>query len=84
MENNELKPCPFCGGGAELVVREGTYGICGAWVRCKECDCKIKAMNIHELIITKVTISTPTTNDSRQRGIKKAITAWNRRANDGT
>ena len=33
---NKLKPCPFCGGKAELV--EGSDGWC---VYCKECDCEM-------------------------------------------
>lgn len=31
----ELKPCPFCGGEAELCVHEAT-GV--SWVRCIECE----------------------------------------------
>lgn len=31
----ELKPCPFCGGSAELCVHEAT-GV--SWVRCIECE----------------------------------------------
>lgn len=29
----ELKPCPFCGGEAELRINH-----CAAYVECKECE----------------------------------------------
>ena len=35
MKDYELKPCPFCGGEAELCVHEPT-GV--SWVRCVECE----------------------------------------------
>ena len=34
-EKTELKPCPFCGGEAELQP-EGLTA-CGYWVKCSEC-----------------------------------------------
>lgn len=32
--NNELKPCPFCGGNAVLHVNDGVRVI------CKKCECQ--------------------------------------------
>lgn len=40
MSMNELKPCPFCGGEAEYVVRRDGMLIatlCPVAVKCKEC-----------------------------------------------
>lgn len=38
---NELKPCPFCGGDAELKASSGRYGyfICAV---CRVCDAQSK------------------------------------------
>lgn len=57
----ELKPCPFCGGEAELSVSEDGY----ANVSCKKPLCRGWAC---------------CWNYNRK---KEAITAWNRRADDG-
>jgi len=77
-----LIPCPFCpsGGRPELRVQEVEYGLCGAWVVCAECGGKTNYMGTHELIKTETGISTPMTEESRQRGISKARLAWNTRA----
>lgn len=77
---DELKPCPFCGGEALLRVQEVNYGICGAWVQCTNCEAQTNYMNTHELALRQGKISTPLTEESRQRGIDNAIKAWNRRA----
>lgn len=64
----KLKPCPFCGGKANIVVVEPhTHEIAifmpdyegGAFVECNDCTCAISAK-------TK----------------EMAIEAWNRRASD--
>ena len=34
---NELKPCPFCGGEAELKIN-----YCAAYIKCKVCDVSTK------------------------------------------
>ena len=77
-----LIPCPFCssGGRPELRVQEVEYGVCGAWVVCAECGSKTNYMGTHEFIKTGTGISTPMTEESRQRGINKARLAWNTRA----
>ena len=44
MEPSEkLKPCPFCGGEAELHHDKGPTGELYAWVGCNQCD----AMSVH-------------------------------------
>lgn len=78
----ELKPCPFCGGEAELKTQEVQYGLCGAWVFCVNCGAKSNYMNTHEFNLHQGKISTPITDESKQKGIEKAIEAWNRRADN--
>ena len=66
--NKELKPCPFCGGAAEL---EEKYAIMGqkvqAYVRCKACG----------------TTSGYFSENIAYCANEKAIEAWNRRYEDG-
>ena len=70
-KDTELKPCPFCGGEAELdfahrtfryVANDGTrkYTEYYYTVRCAECDCRIGMCEVPAM----------------------AIEAWNRRVND--
>ena len=75
----ELKPCPFCGGEAQLRTQEVDYGLCGAWVYCTVCNAKTNYMNTHEMLCHQGRLSTQMTGDSREKGINKAIEAWNRR-----
>lgn len=79
---DELKPCPFCGGDAQLRVQEVDYGLCGAWVQCTNCNARTNCMNTHELVLHQCSVATPITAESRKRGINKAVEAWNRRAED--
>ena len=39
-ENNKLKPCPFCGGEAE-IERYGTRKVSTVYV-CTECGCQLE------------------------------------------
>ena len=78
-----LKACPFCGGYAELIVREPMYGKTGAQVECTVCGAQSKNMKISEFISDGKTLSTPITENSREEGKQKAIEAWNRRADNG-
>ena len=75
----ELKPCPFCGAPAELIIKNPVYGISGTWVQCQSCGAKTKVMSIHEYIDTGRGISTPVTNNSISKGFDHAKKAWNRR-----
>ncbi len=62
----ELKPCPFCGGEAEMV----TTVLCHmsmAYVKCKECDAKAQTFGDRS-------------HDGSY--IFSAIEAWNRRVQD--
>jgi hypothetical protein len=80
-DENSLMPCPFCGGEAELIVKDGDYGVCGARIQCKACGCRTKSMSIRDLIITKTSLSTPITENSKKLGIIRAKQAWNQRSN---
>lgn len=81
MELNELKPCPFCGGKAE-VHYQPIYIDQGVCVRCTQCnarskfnpmDCKYTYYHgEHNVFISK------------ERATNDVIELWNRRANDGT
>lgn len=63
----KIKSCPFCGGKAELITRQGkTYDgrVYDCYrVTCKNVDCEV----------TTFDFSTP----------KKAVRVWNRRVNNG-
>ena len=69
----ELKPCPFCGGVARLLVLSK-----GVKVMCTECDCQTDTYDD----------SNPFYGLDSWRDIKwpnaveKAIEAWNRRSED--
>ena len=43
MDNETLKPCPFCGGNAEYHSDNGPTGEVYGWVGCNQCD----AMSVH-------------------------------------
>lgn len=59
----ELKPCPFCGGKAVLVVIEGVE------VRCEDCGARTDR---------RVTYKTPT-GVYGNKPVEKVIELWNRR-----
>ena len=40
MSKTKLKPCPFCGGEAEIVYALHDYNLWG--VRCKNCDASVE------------------------------------------
>lgn len=75
MENRELKLCPFCGG--EAVIRTHTemvgFGMSDTlyFVKCTACRMRGSAFGRLD-------------GDNKSEIINKAVTAWNRRANDGT
>lgn len=79
----ELKPCPFCGGAAELTFKHPVYGAGGCEIKCISCRAKVNDFGYTETHINKNSISTPATIESISQCIKRAIEAWNRRADNG-
>ena len=78
----EIKPCPFCGGSAEITFKIPVYGVGGCEIKCTMCrarvnDCKYSEYRFDE---ETRTFSTPTTYESISKCIERAIKAWNRRA----
>lgn len=69
-EQIDLKPCPFCGGMARLLVLED-----GVRVACTECECQTKANGdldpLHELEVWKDPYYTT--------AVETAVEGWNRR-----
>ena len=63
---NELKPCPFCGGKAE-IYNEGGFGLPKCYVQCEKCKAR-----------TYVYVNTK----GNFKYMKCAIKAWNRRADN--
>ena len=66
----ELKPCPFCGGQAELVTGYQEhilfYDTKYVYVRCKNCKAETDSVNLSAYYSAK----------------DKAIENWNRRENN--
>lgn len=61
----ELKPCPFCGGKAELKKREYGDNTGFAYVLCKDCGNKTQEFD----------------KSLDLCAVDEAIKSWNRRAN---
>jgi hypothetical protein len=68
MEHKELKPCPFCGGKAIiLVVVEGEQSV----ITCTTPYCGFSRYSFNN-------------GDTDENAALRLTIAWNRRANDGT
>lgn len=68
-KKSELKPCPFCGGEAELNVKHGSYGYTPDiyYVKCKCCGQKVEVVSERYKNLSDIVVGT-----------------WNRRASDDT
>ena len=77
--NQELKPCPFCGGEAVFATRSNNSGHHHVGfsfeINCKDCGIKLPKWYNVEFFLTE-SGEIDLLNDER----KKAIEAWNRRA----
>lgn len=66
MENRELKPCPFCGGKARIiVVKKGFKSI----IECSTPQCGFMRHSFNN-------------GDTDEHAALRLTAAWNRRAND--
>ncbi len=63
-KKSELKPCPFCGGEAEMGVKHGSYGYTPDiyYVKCKRCGQKVEVVSERYKNLSDI-----------------AVGAWNRR-----
>lgn len=67
MEDNKLKPCPFCGGKAEIqVVEKGVKSI----IYCTTYYCGFMRRSFNN-------------GDTDENAALRLATAWNRRTDDG-
>lgn len=75
--SEELKPCPFCGERAGIKATNKSYGFT-IWCQCENSDCAARTvgycpeMNNEDYCI-----------ESIESCFRKAVEAWNRRANNG-
>lgn len=73
----ELKPCPFCGGKPYLETKHRAFINAQttkvAFVRCTECYARTQRFELQ--LFGRTSYS--------KEANKKAIEAWNRRADDG-
>ena len=78
---DKLKPCPFCGGAAELT-NSNAYGSPIVFVRCAKCKARTPYMWIDHPRMKAAGLD-ESTRYTEEQAEAKAIEAWNRRANDG-
>ena len=77
MAEKGLKPCPFCGDVPYIEKKplwHGTHGYYGCYeydIRCKHCGCRVNLG------------ANQTVGIEDEEAINNAITAWNRRVNNG-
>ena len=64
--NSDLKPCPFCGGNAEIKYEEYVTDVVSAFVYCT--NCKVKFYVSFE--------------DSKEEAYIKLVKLWNTRVNE--
>lgn len=66
MRDSTLRPCPFCGGEAQLSDDQAMRAYGGVYVRCVDCGVKTTVEPVNRAYIAD----------------EKAVSLWNRRATD--
>ena len=81
-----LRECPQCRNyGGQIIVDMPMYGKEGAYCKCYQCGFETKRHTTHIFMKDKRNrIGTPIIEKSLMGAIRQAVSAWNRRANDGT
>lgn len=76
---DELKPCPFCGGEAELKdLINNLYGFNGYEIKCG-CGCVLKSHLCSEPRWEGNKYCTPVTERGKAKALNDLIVLWNRR-----
>lgn len=80
MKETELKPCPFCGGDAE--VREAyVYLDAAVLIRCSNCFVKTEKVLVNHPKL-KYDGLDESTRYTKEQAIQKAAEVWNRRSDN--
>lgn len=79
MMDEELKPCPFCGGKAKVKATKKEHIGFTIWCACESCECGARTVGF-----CPDTNREDDTLENIERCKKRAIKAWNRRASNGT
>lgn len=78
MMDEELKPCPFCGGKAKVKATKKEHIGFTIWCACESCECGARTVGF-----CPDTNREDNTLENIERCKKKAIKAWNRRTSNG-
>lgn len=72
MQNDELKPCPFCGGkaGVEAYGDSAFSYLIDGWVSVKCIECEAESQPHYVGFVSK---------EESEAIVQKSITEWNRR-----
>lgn len=77
----DLKPCPFCGNEAELIVTDETWmGPSFVFVKCKNSPCSCQTITLIKPREKDLLYQTKDDDLNREEAVVKI---WNRRVNDG-
>lgn len=77
MKETELKPCPFCGGKAEIKKGKAYY-IDAVYVHCTECGVTMPKVPINHLIYTRG----KQVRLTEEQATMKTTNEWNKRVNN--